>query len=107
MKKHIGMKEHIVTVVAENGQATCQPQSVLIGAGDTVQWICHTGDLVIEFDENPFTETQPLTAARDARTPVATVQAGLAENTVFRPTITLGTTAPVATWLGDLIVRAG
>jgi plastocyanin len=98
------MEEHIVTVAAENGQTTCRPESVLIGAGDTVQWICYTGDLVVEFDENPFTETQRWKAVRDTRTPAATVQPGLVKDSRFRPTITIGTNA-AAVSLGDLIVR--
>ena len=98
------MEQHIVTVAAENGQTTCRPESVLIDAGDTVQWICYTGDLVVEFNENPFTATQQWKAARDTRTPMATVQPGLVKDTRFRPAVTIGTNA-MAVSLGDLIVR--
>ena len=113
------MKEHIVTVAAKNGHTTCTPGRVHIGAGDTVQWICQSDDLVVHFDSTPFTEVKEWKAESKAHTPVATVQAGLVENTVFRPTITLGkplgetratwgtsATAPLVTSLGDLIVRA-
>ncbi|MEO8256076.1 MAG: hypothetical protein ABI868_01895 [Acidobacteriota bacterium] len=85
------------------GQTTCDPASVDIGAGDTVQWTCPDGDLALDFDDDtPFTSTRVWQAVRGQLTPVAVVKPDTRSGAIFRPKISVGNKV-AAESLGDLI----
>ena len=96
----------VVTVISDGYQTVCDPVSLYVAPGDTVQWTCRGGDLALDFkSETPFTSAQVWRAPRDQKTAIAIVKWGLPAGAVYRPaTISIDGTV-VAESLGDIIVR--
>ena len=104
--KHTDANHFLVTVIFECGRTVCDPVSLSVTSGDTVQWTCRKGDLALDFKhQTPFTSSQVWRAPFGQVTPMAIVQPGLPGGTVYRPvTISIDGTV-VAESLGDIIVR--
>ena len=105
-KNETDVNHFVVSVIFDGGRTVCDPVSLYVGPGDTVQWTCREGDLALDFKhQTPFTSSQVWRAPLGQITPMAIAQPGLPGGTVYRPvTISIDGTV-VAESLGDIIVR--
>ena len=99
------MSEFIVTIKRDGETTTCDPVEVKAAPGDSVQWVCHDGDVALDFGStDPFTSKQVWRARRGDLTPVAIIASEPQGGKVFTPSISIDGTV-VAESLGGLIIQ--